>query len=68
MGCYARQRGRIAAPDRRVVQVKSVNILGLRVDCVDLSQTLHWLERRIQQGDGGYVATPNVDYVMQARS
>lgn len=41
-------------------------ILGVPFNAVDNAQTLDWCLEHIKRGKPGYVATPNLDFVMQA--
>jgi N-acetylglucosaminyldiphosphoundecaprenol N-acetyl-beta-D-mannosaminyltransferase len=49
-------------------QVQSGRVLGVRVDCLDMEETLAEIERMMRQGGGTrLVATVNPEFVMRAR-
>jgi N-acetylglucosaminyldiphosphoundecaprenol N-acetyl-beta-D-mannosaminyltransferase len=48
--------------------VKSVHVLGVRVDCTDMQNALAAIERLVEEGHAGrLVATVNPEFVMRAR-
>lgn len=42
-------------------------IAGIPFDELDQAQAARWIVSRAQEGRGGYVCTPNVDYLVRAR-
>src|SRR5207302_3377793 len=60
-------RNRTLAADD--IGVRSVRVLGVRVDCVDLAGSLAAIESMVRQGGGTrLVATVNPEFVMRARA
>jgi N-acetylglucosaminyldiphosphoundecaprenol N-acetyl-beta-D-mannosaminyltransferase len=46
--------------------LRSVTLAGIELHGLNFSQTVRWIVDRAKSGSGGYVCTPNVDYIVRA--
>jgi N-acetylglucosaminyldiphosphoundecaprenol N-acetyl-beta-D-mannosaminyltransferase len=46
--------------------LRSVTLAGIQLNAVNFSETVNWIVEHATSGSGGYVVTPNVDYIVRA--